>query len=133
MSFQTILDNESITVQYYPAEGYIQHTFHGPQTGEPFRRMMNIALDAFIANGGTKWLSDDRKNAQFAPEDIEFALGDWGPRAAASGWKFWALVVPESLAGQEGMTAIVSHFYELGVRVAIFTEVDEAREWLLSV
>lgn len=133
MSFQIVLDNESATVRYYPDAGYIHHTFHGPQHGAPFMAIMNTALDHLIANGGTKWLSDDRKNAQFEPPDIEFALQDWGPRAAANGWKFWALVVPESLAGQEGMTAIVQAFWELGVRVAIFTEVEEAREWLLQM
>lgn len=133
MSFQIVLDNEFATVRYYPAEGYIYHTFHGPMHGEPFKVIMNGALDHLIANGGTKWLSDDRKNAQFNPDDIEFALQDWGPRAANNGWKFWALVVPESVAGQEGMLAIVQLMYELGVRVAIFTEVEEAREWLLKM
>ncbi|MBL8132868.1 MAG: hypothetical protein JNL42_13495 [Anaerolineae bacterium] len=133
MTAHQVLHNELATVNYHTVEGYIHHTFHKPVTGEPFRTIMNTALDYLIQQKGTKWLSDDRKNAQFAPEDITFALGDWGPRAAAGGWKYWALVVPEDIAGRAGMRDIVEVFFNMGVRVGIFTEVEAARTWLLQV
>ncbi len=133
MTYQIVVDNEYATIRYDDTDHYIYHTFHQPISGQIFRDTMNAGLDALIANKTAKWLSDDRKNAQFAPEDVEFALGDWGPRAAKGGWKFWALVVPESLAGRAGMSDIVNLFYELGVRVAIFVDLEEARKWLLKV
>lgn len=132
MAYDIILDNPSVTVRYEPHEGYIYHTFHTAQTGEPFRRVMNAALDHLIANRGTKWLSDDRLNAAFNQEDIVFAVTDWGPRAAAGGWKFWALVVPEDIAGRASMQDIVETFYSLGVRVMVFSDIDKARTWLLA-
>lgn len=132
MAYDVIVENEWGVVRFEPTDKYVYHTFYQPISGEFFRELLNTALDCLIEKGAEKWLSDDRKNAEFTPEDIEFALADWGPRAAAAGWKLWALVVPQDIAGRASMTAIVSAFFELGVRVMVFTNVEEAREWLVS-
>lgn len=132
MSYELILDNEWVTVQYHTTDHYIHHTFHQPISGEIFRDIFNHALDALIERKGTKWLSDDRKNAEIAPGDVDFAFNDWGPRAAKNGWKLWALVVPESTAGRISMSGLVEAFFNLGVRVAVFTNLEEARAWLIS-
>ncbi|MBE2271495.1 MAG: hypothetical protein IAE80_24900 [Anaerolinea sp.] len=131
-TYSIVLDTESATVRYDPVAGYIYHTFHCAQTGKPFRDVMNRALDYLIEQQGTKWLSDDRLNAAFQPEDINFALNDWGPRAAAGGWQYWALVVPEDVAGRASMFGIVELFFNLGVHVAVFSDLERARAWLLA-
>lgn len=133
MTYQTIVDHEWATVRYHPDDKYISHTFHQPISGQIFRETMNAGLDALALNQAQKWLSDDRKNAEFTPEDIDFALNDWGPRAAKAGWKYWALVVPESVAGRSNMTAIVEFFFSLGVRVMVFSDLEKARAWLLKL
>lgn len=132
-SYEIVYDTEWATVRYYPDEKYIYHTFHKPIGGKPLRETMNTALDALAKHGAKKWLSDDRKNANVTPEDAAFSVGDWGPRAAAAGWKHWALVVPESVAGRASMAAVVEAFFNLGVHVVIFTDLEKAREWLVSV
>jgi len=133
MAYDIVLDNASATVRYEPKAGYVYHTFHSAQTGVPFRHVMNTALDYLIAHKGSKWLSDDRLNAAFQQEDVVFAVTDWGPRAAANGWKFWALVVPADLAGRASMQDIVETFFNLGVRVSVFSDLDQAREWLVTI
>ncbi|MFN8528444.1 MAG: STAS/SEC14 domain-containing protein [Anaerolineae bacterium] len=133
MAYQIVVENEYATVRYEPEHAYIYHTFHQPIRGEIFRKTMNTGLDALIHNHATRWLSDDRLNAEFTPEDVEFALIDWGPRAAQGGWKYWALVVPENIAGRAGMTDIISAFFELGVRVMVFSDLEKARAWLINV
>ncbi len=133
MTYQIILDSEWSTVRYNADDKYVYHTFHQPIGGQPFRDTLNAGLDALTLNNAQKWLSDDRKNADFAPEDVGFAVTDWGPRAAKAGWKYWALVVPESIAGRESMIKIVEVFFELGVRVMVFTDLEKARTWLLKL
>jgi len=133
MMYKIILDNEWATMRYHEADQYMYHTFHQAIRGPIFRDVMNQGLAVLERYGATKWLSDDRKNAEFTPEDIQFALTDWGPRAAAAGWKFWALVVPEDIAGRAGMQDIATAFFEMGVRLAVFTSVEPAREWLLKM
>jgi hypothetical protein len=132
MEHQILLDNKWATICYHPVDRYIYHTFKQPIGGEPFRHILDTGLEHLREQKATKWLSDDRENAAFAPEDIEFAVTDWGPRAAQAGWKFWALIVPETFAGQASMTSIVEAFYNLGVRVMVFTEVEEGCRWLVK-
>ena len=132
MTLKTVFENDYGTVRYEDEHGYVFHTFNRPIGVLPFQEVLNAGLDALAANEATKWMSDDRKNAEFAPEDIQFAVGDWGPRAAAAGWKYWALVVPEDIAGRASMTDIINTFYELGVQVAIFVNLEDAQKWILE-
>lgn len=132
MAYETVLENEWATVLYEPSAKYIYHTFHKGISGEVFKSTMNTGLEALAKHGVTKWLSDDRKNDRFTPADVEFAITDWGPRAAQAGWKYWALIVPESLAGRSGMSEIVESFHRLGVRMLVFTHFDEALDWLVK-
>ncbi|MBK8027625.1 MAG: hypothetical protein IPK19_41160 [Chloroflexi bacterium] len=133
MAYDVVFDSDLGTIRFENKDRYIYHTFHKPVSGPRFQSMMNAGLDHLAKQHAAKWLSDDRLNAQFAPEDIQFALADWGPRAAAAGWKFWALVVPKDMLGRDSMQAIVEAFFNMGVRVAIFSEVEPARDWLVSV
>lgn len=78
------------------------------------------------------WLSDDRLNAEFSPEDISWVFDDWIVRAEAAGWKKWALVVPEQIAARANMAQLVELVYNKGVRVMVFTHLDVARKWLIE-
>ncbi|MDX1992171.1 MAG: STAS/SEC14 domain-containing protein [bacterium] len=130
MSEQIILDNEWVTVRFHTKDKIIHHTFHQHFEGDMLRRALNAGTEALKKNGATKWLSDDRNYGELSHDDVMFGLQDWGPRTAAAGWKFWALVVPESMAGRASMQAVVQAYWEMGVRVAIFTNVEDARAWL---
>lgn len=132
MAEQIIVENEWITIRFEDVDRYVYHTFHKPIGGEPFRVNMDKGIEILHTNQAFKWLSDDRLNGEFTPEDIGWSLNDWGPRAAAAGWKLWALVVPESMAGRAGMQDIVAAFWAMGVKVAVFTQLDEARAWLVK-
>ena len=129
----TILDTEYATVWYYPEPKIVHHVFHKFIYGPEFRNVLETGLDAFKKHGAQKWLSDDRKNVEFTPDDIVFSVTDWGPRAAKAGWKFWALVVPDDVAARGGMQDIIGTFYDLGVRVALFTNLEDARNWLVKL
>lgn len=132
MSETVLLENEFGVVRYNSEHEYIYHTFHKPIGGEPFRTILDTGVEHLAKNKAHKWLSDDRNNAEFAPEDAQFAIADWGPRAAAAGWKYWALIVPESMAGRASMQDIVAAFFQLGVEVRVFIDIDTAKEWLIS-
>ncbi len=132
MPVETVYSADWATVRYEPEGKYVFHTFHKPIHGQHLRDTLNAGLVALIAHGAHKWLSDDRNNAALEPEDFEFSLTDWGPRAAQGGWKYWALVVPESLFGRADMSEVVTAYYNLGVTVRVFVDLEEARDWLIS-
>jgi hypothetical protein len=51
-------------------------------------------------------------------------------RALEIGWKYWALVVPEQLIAAGTMTPAIEAYYELGMRMMVFSDVKEAIQWL---
>ena len=133
MAYQPVLKNEWGTVQYETTDHYIYHTIHKDLPPAELRTILDTGLDSLKANRAQKWLSDDRKYVTVTPEAIEFTLQSWGPRAAAAGWKYWAMVAPESAIGRAGMQEVVEIFYNLGVRMPIFSDLDEARAWLVQL
>jgi hypothetical protein len=133
MPEQLILDNDYATLRYLPEEKIIYHTFKRPIGGDPFREVLMNGTQLLTEHQAKKWLSDDRKNSAFDEDDTYWINNSWLPGAIQAGWKFWALVVPEELAGRLSMDQFVEPIFKLGVWVMVFTELDEAKEWLMSV
>jgi len=132
MPYDIIIKNQYATVRYETDHKYMYHTFHKPISGQVFRQTMNTALDVLIEKQAIKWLSDDRNNGEFTAADIDFSINEWGPRAAKNGWRYWALVVPESIVGQIGMLDITNTFNNFGVNLTIFSDLEKARQWLIA-
>lgn len=128
-----IVDNEYATLVCLPDEKIIYHTFHKPIGGEILRNVLNKGTEAMAKYGATKWLSDDRLNAVLSPEDTEFGKTDWFPRTLQAGWKYWALVVPSDILGQMSLKEIIDDYWERGLRIMVFSKLDEAREWLTNI
>ncbi len=130
MSPITIVDNEYITVEYLPDEKIIHHTIHKPVGGQPFRDALNAGTETLAKHGASKWLSDDRKNGPLSPEDVEWGFNDWNKRTIDLGWKYWAMVVPETAIAAGSLIPTIHALADLGLRVRVFGDLDEATEWL---
>jgi len=130
MSEIFIVDNENITVKCIPEKKLIYHIIHQPFSGQPFRDAINAGTEALKMYGATKWLSDDRKNGPLSQEDAEWGFTDWNPRAIRAGWKYWAMVVPESVVAAGSLAPTIEDLYRLGLRVMVFSDVDRAMAWL---
>ena len=133
MEYQVILDNKWGTLRYQPKHKYVYHNFHKPVTGQPFRQFLDVGLETLKKNKTDRWLSDNRNLGKFDPADVEYSVTDWGPRASKAGWKYWALVVPEDIAGRASMQNHIETFHGLGVWVRVFTNLEEARDWIIEV
>lgn len=132
MSRITIVDNDYITVEYWEEKGIIYHTVHQPVGGPVLRDALNTATEELGRRGACKWLSDDRKNGPLSDEDREWGFNDWNRRAVDTGWKYWALVVPQELAAAGAMSQTIEDLWGIGLRVMVFTDVASAVEWLDS-
>lgn len=133
MATTTILDNEFVTMWYYPEDKIIHHQFHKFMFGQPFRDALNAGAEIFEKYGANKWLSDDRNNNAIPPDDAEWSKQTWTPRVMKAGWKYWALIMPEKAIGAMNMQRFVKDFSERGLTVKIFSNPDEALQWLKSV
>ena len=129
----TVLDNEFVTMWYYPEDKIVHHQFHQFMFGQPFRDALMTGADLFEKNGAKKWLSDDRANSALPQEDTDWSNQNWLPRVIKAGWKYWALILPEKAVGQMNMQRFMKQFADFGVTARVFANPDEALVWLKTV
>ena len=133
MEKTTVFQNDCAVLVYYPEAKIVHNTLSGQPTGTQFREALNAGVEVMKKYGGTKWLSDDRENKViFSAEDQEWADNDWFPRMVQVGWKTWAMVVPYEIKARFNLQEIVDKNFERGIRIAVFSELDEAFQWLLK-
>jgi hypothetical protein len=133
MSSIIIAHNEFMTLEYLPDKKIIYHTIHQPIGGQPLRDVLNAGTETLARYGACKWLSDDRKNGPLSEEDREWGYNDWNKRTIGVGWKYWALVVPKALVDAGTMQPTIAALFELGLRLQVFTNVEDAFQWLESM
>ncbi len=133
MADLTILSNEYATLVYHEDKKIVHHTFLKPIGGQPFRDILLAGVDCMTKYGATKWLSDDRENSELSPEDGKWATTVWSKLVQEAGWKTWALVVPNDIMGRLNMVEFVNLYSKRGVRVMVFTKLEEAIAWLDSI
>ncbi len=129
---QVLIDNDFITMRYYPDYGIIHHTIHKFIFGDHLKQMLNTGADYFERHQCTKWLSDDRNGAALSPEDMEWGRAFWEPRMFKTGWKCWAILMPNKILGKMTLQRVVEEFKTAGVTIEIFDDLQEAFTWLLS-
>lgn len=95
-----------------------------------FKEALSTGTDALQKYHVRKWLSDDHKNGPLTQEGHEWAFGDWQPRTIKAGWKYWANVAPQDLAAARTLIPAIENLFQLGLRMMVFTNLDEAIAWL---
>ena len=130
MNRLTIIDNEHLTLWYYPDEKIVHHRLHQYFTGQALREGLTRGAEVLEAHRAQKWLSDDRNSSALHPEDRKWGDNVWFPRVVRAGWKYWALMLPKKAIGQMSMKRVVSFFYEHGITTKMFSDPDEGMRWL---
>jgi hypothetical protein len=130
MSTLIIARDATAILFYHPSSKIIHHQFGRDLTSDDLRDVLNRGVDLLKEHGATKWLSDNRAIEPHSKEDSDWVNSNWLPRAIAAGWKFWALVVPDSTKARMNMREFVEEFYNRGVRVMVFIDIEEAMHWL---
>lgn len=129
----TLVDNEYVTLTYLPDGKLLHHTIHKPVDEQVFKQALDKGVEALKNYHIDRWLSDDRNNGPFSPEFSQWALNDWIPRAIANGWKYWANVVPNDIKAAGTLGPFIDALSTMGLRMMLFTKVNEASQWLGEV
>jgi hypothetical protein len=129
-SAETILATDSFVLRYHPLHKIVHHEFRRFVYGEEFHEILEKGLLVMKRHGATKWLSDDRNNGAIKPADAQWSVEDWGPRAMAAGWKYWAVVLPIKVFGQTNMRRFVEGSAALGRVAQAFDDPNTAMTWL---
>ena len=132
MQRQTIIETPFASLWYYPAERIVHHQIHKFIYGAAFRELLMKGAEVLKANGATKWVSDDRNNGALSSEDKAWADTSWQPQVIRSGWKTWAIVLPETIVGQMSIRRIIRENELLSLEVQVFTSPEEALAWIVT-
>jgi|SRR4030042_276196 hypothetical protein len=130
MDKEVVLNNEFITVWYYPQKKIVHHEFHKFTHGKTFQDGLSAGAAILEKNRANKWLSDDRKSSVIGIDETKWTATVWRPRVIKAGWKYWALVLPEKAVGQMVIQRIIKEYADTGVTVKIFSDPDKAMKWL---
>jgi hypothetical protein len=133
MSTITVIDNKYARLVYHSDSQIVHHCFHHALDSDNLKLVLNTGIDLLKQYGATKWLSDNREIGPHSEEDGVWTNTDWLPRVIAAGWKYWALVVPDDVRARMNMSEFVNSFYEKGIRIMVFTNLDDAMSWLEKV
>lgn len=128
-----VFEDEYGLLEYHPQSKIVSHVFKPGIAGEHLRNLLNQGVDLLKQHGAVKWLADNRGFVDVLDEDAQWVNEVWINNAMKAGWKYWALVVPKDEAGRLNMVGFVQDFANLGVVTRVFTSVEPAHEWLLSV
>jgi len=129
---ETLLENDAASLWYYPDYGIIHHKIHKFIMGDKFKEVMLTGAEYCEKKNCKKWLSDDRKSSALRKVDVEWGNENWQPIMIKAGWKYWAVVMPDLMAGKLTMRAIIDYYKERNVTVEIFDDVDLALKWLIE-
>ena len=133
MSKTTIFENEFAVIYFHEADKIIHHQIKKYIFGDNLREVLVKGVEAMEARGATKWLSNDRENGAMSVEDKAWGDKHWFPRAAAAGWKHWAILPPKKAVGQMSLNQKAAQGRSGGLEVRVFEDEDSALAWLKSV
>jgi hypothetical protein len=132
MDKEVIFENDSITIWFHNSKKIVHHQFHQFTHGKEFQEGLIKEAKLLEKKEAIKILSDDRKNPIMKQEDMKWTAATLRPLYLKAGCKYWAIVLPEQVAGQMAMKKIIKEYADLGVAIEIFDDPDKALKWLES-
>jgi hypothetical protein len=126
----TIIDHEFFSLWYYTDKKIVHHKFNKAFYGPEFRASLEKGTEILKLHGARKWLSDDRLFTELPQDDLDWGVNSWGPRTVVAGWRYWAIVLPESFLNQMSHSVIEANFSRIGVMAKVFTTPEEGMAWL---
>lgn len=132
MDRETIVETPGLVLWYYPHTKIVHHELQKYPGVAALEAALEKGLEVMRERGGRKWLSDNRRGGAVPKSHHEWAQKVWGPRAAAAGWKYWAVLLPEELLGHSNVNRLVDVYGALGVTTRAFDDLDAAMQWLTS-
>ncbi len=133
MATITIIDNADISLWFHEEGKIVHHQLHRFLKGDPLRSTLLKGVELLRDRNACKWLSDDRLGGSLTPEDSEWGATVFASKAIEAGWKYWALILPEIILGQLNMNLAIDDYTRKGLIIKLFTNSEEALNWLKSV
>ena len=124
-------ESKNAKVEWIESDRIILKAFKSFIQGDELKSAFNAGYEKLKNEKGTKWLSDNRGIPVYKAEDVKWINEDWFPRILKAGWKYWALVEPETAVGAMVMKQF-TFYIEKGITLQVFHSIEKAQAWLKS-
>lgn len=126
---------ENRTFDFDPSVPCILSEGHGFMTSPEFRMFMERGLELIhekIAEiGKLGWLVDTRFVEVFDPQDTQWIVEYWNPKAYEAGLRYIAFVMPENVFAEMNVNEYIDLSHEAGgLTLNHFKDQESARAWL---
>ncbi|MDF3071130.1 MAG: uncharacterized protein K0R38_6731 [Polyangiaceae bacterium] len=108
------------------------NTWSGFLKGEAYRGRMERILELVAEHGIDRVLADVSRIRSLIAEDRVWTNEVWAPRAVAAGVRAMAVVLPQNVFAQLGVTHVVEKLGEVRILTAQFDDALDAQRWLES-
>jgi hypothetical protein len=117
--------------EYFEKENIVVVTL-SVMKSEDLRTAFSKTLDVFAANNCSRWFSDMRNYQGLPADDLKWFGEVWFPNALQKGWKFWAVLETKDTPPENSVRDYADVYSKSGVLTKVFTDVDEAMQWMKS-
>lgn len=98
-----------------------------------FRTILNALVKALRQTSSNTILADARRMFPITPEDQDWILNDWYPRAVNAGFQYQGLVLAPESYNDLAVKQISNQYENHVVTTHYFTTVNEALSWIKEV
>ncbi|HEX8506686.1 MAG TPA: hypothetical protein VF630_15085 [Hymenobacter sp.] len=133
-TFPTLYFNNALGRVYHCAPDYVRIDWQtAPMTRVELRAVYEHTLHLLKRGGLTKVLSDHRLMPPYTPEDRDWLVRNWVPRAIReAGYARCAVVQAHNVFNRQATQQLVADAAQTGLVVQYFDELDPALAWLLN-
>lgn len=130
MPLDELFSEEFITISHDAAEGWLHVDWKGYQTVGTVQRGCERILELMVEHGVGRVLNDNTRVVGIWSGAAGWLAADWFPRMNAAGLRCFAWVYSPSRFSQVSTDATLAQMDPGAAGVAVFQDVDAAREWL---
>jgi len=125
---QNYFENESVIIRYDEGNHLLIHQWKVSPTSQEFKEGTNILITAFEHFKTGKLVGDVRQLGAVLPDDQQWILTDWIPRAFKAGFSCSATIVPQDIFTQMSLEGMSGHLEDLSSKN--FDNMEAAIEWI---
>jgi len=121
-----------LLLQYNEQEKYIVANWQHFPLSEEFRVGMDHLIRLMEEKKIGKVLTDTRKMGAISPDDQDWSINEWLPRAFKAGYRRIAIVISEDIFNQMSVEDIMSRVKGVDFVTQYFPSLEEGRKWLAT-
>lgn len=127
---KTLLDKAFALVQLNEENYTVEITWKKYATGDQYRHVIELAYEAIVLEGATKWLSDSTNAGVVSYTEQAWLQEVMIPKGIKSGLKKVAIVVSQNIFNKIYLDNIKENLTQFSTNY--FDNIDDAHKWLAT-